>query len=158
PVAPAFTASRTSSRSSEADSTNTREDGETTSTSVVACTPVPSASCISINTTSGLTTAARRRAAATPSAVATTLNPSSARSRATASRQIGWSSTTITVGKVSSPMTHPLGTPARHAQLPLGSFAHLGVQYCVAAQRCHPSHNRLRDAHASLTYRFLEPA
>jgi hypothetical protein len=97
PVAPAFTASSTSARSSEADNTRIREDGDTASTSAVACAPVPSDNRMSITTTPGCTTSARLRAEATPSAVADTSKPASARSRATASRQMGWSSTTITV-------------------------------------------------------------
>ena len=122
PVAPAFTASRTSSRSSEAESTRIFDDGETVSTSAVACAPSPSGSRMSITTTFGCTTAALLRADATPSAVATTLKPSSARSRATASRQIGWSSTTITVGVSSVPI--PSRFPARWS-----------------ASRCHPANS-----------------
>ena len=67
---------------------------------------------MSITTTSGCTTAARRVADATPSAVATTSKPSSARSRATASRQIGWSSTTITVGGIAQLPILPSAAPS----------------------------------------------
>ena len=63
----------------------------------------------------GVDDAARRRAAATPSAVATTEKPAWARSRATASRHIGWSSTTITVGVPSAPI--PSHIPARCSAL-----------------------------------------
>jgi hypothetical protein len=64
--------------------------------SLVASTPEVSPRFRSISTTSGRTAREIRTAAAPSAAVARTSKPFSARSRATPSRQIGWSSTTMT--------------------------------------------------------------
>src|SRR5215211_656295 len=114
----------------------------------VAPTPDSSGSCRSITTTSGRTALAIRTAAAPSAAVPTTANPASSRSRATASRHIGWSSTTITRTWPPSPgdMELHLRTVAGHA-----------VDQGLATEVTQAPHDRLGDAEPPLGLRRGEP-
>ncbi len=111
PVAPAFTVSSTSACSPLADSTRTRTFGYPATTRRVVSTPSRCGICRSRTTTSGRAAGIRRSASSPSAAVATTSRPASARSRATASRHIGWSSTTITRNEARASGVRLVGVP-----------------------------------------------
>jgi hypothetical protein len=90
-----------------ADSTSTFVAGSAAVISRVASTPDVLPRLRSMRTTSGCTVRAIRTAASASGAVARTSKPCSVRSRATPSRHIGWSSTTITETRGSSLISHP---------------------------------------------------
>ena len=110
PAAPALTASSTSCCSPLADRMSTRAAGRAAGRPRVTSTPEASGSRRSSTTTSGRAAPTTRSACAPSLAVATTSYPASVRSRATASRHIGWSSTIMTRTRGSArrqPRPHP---------------------------------------------------
>src|SRR6059058_4795271 len=123
--------------------------GSTLASATATSTPEPSGRCRSSSTTSGRVAVATRTACATSPAVPHTTIPAASRSRATPSRQIGWSSTTRTLSGASS--------AAGHTQLHLRSAAWRRVDARGSADRPHPPDDALVDAEPAVTARCCQP-
>ena len=115
-MAPAFIASSTSLCSPDADRIRTRADGSRPSTSAVTSTPPGPGICRSSTTTCGRAAGNRGDRLVAVGRDGDDVEAGAAtRSRSTASRHIGWSSTTITRTAL---LVHPVGHAATLALVP----------------------------------------
>src|SRR5689334_21300076 len=122
----------------------------------ITSTPDRSGSCRSRTTTSGRIAAATRTACAPSLTAAPTSYPASVRSRATPSRHIGWSSTTITRTVTFVTITSSRAGGPGYPQLDLGPLAGRRNDRHVAAEVRHAPPDRLGDAEPPGRRRLVE--